>query len=362
MNTSASHDTILPDLDAEALDWFVRRERGLSADERQSLARWLAADPRHGAALSRWDADWQALDDLPAAAVAHLRTLIASGPSPTEPPPARHGLRARWAAALRSAVPRPRAAGLSLCLSLSLVALVLWHRWEQAPVFEQHFSTQRGEQREVELPDGSRIRLDTATRVEVTLYRQRREVRLPEGQAVFQVRGDAQRPFDVLAGPLTVTVVGTRFAVRHTPQTAGFEGVRVAVEQGRVRVRGSPPAQAEGLEAADRAGMAELQAGQQLEADAQGHLAPVRPLAAAGIAPWRDGRLSFDDVALAQALAEFERYGPTGLVVRDATVAQLHLSGTFDPARLGNFRQALPKVLPVRLSPLGRATEIVAAP
>ena len=69
---------------------------------------------------------------------------------------------------------------------------------------------------------------------------------------------------------------------------------------------------------------------------------------------------------LSQALAEFERYGPTRLAVRDPAVAAMRLSGTFDPRHLDNFRKALPKVLPVRLldpqGGEGAQTLIVAAP
>ena len=148
------------------------------------------------------------------------------------------------------------------------------------------------------------------------------------------MHGDADRPFDVLAGSVKVTVVGTQFAVRHT---AGSP-VQVAVQEGQVRVSAAGPSDA-----------VLLTAGQQVQADGDGRLSAVGAVPPAGIAPWRDGRVSFDNVPLSQALAEFERYGPTRLAVRDPAVAAMRLSGTFDPRRLDNFRKALPKVLPVRL-------------
>ncbi|MDN5506921.1 MAG: hypothetical protein L0H10_24335, partial [Comamonas sp.] len=57
---------------------------------------------------------------------------------------------------------------------------------------------------------------------------------------------------------------------------------------------------------------------------------------------------------------EINSYAPTRMVVRDAAVGALRLSGTFDPQRLAHFRYALPKVLPVRLKENGDVTEIVA--
>ena len=104
-----------------------------------------------------------------------------------------------------------------------------------------------------------------------------------------------------------------------------------------------------------------LAAGQRIGADDKGRLGAIGQVAARGIAPWREGRVSFDDTPLAQVLAEFERYGATRLVVRDAQVAQLGGTGTFDPLRLAKFMRVLPRVLPVQLRRDGAVTEIVAA-
>lgn len=323
-------------IEREALEWFVRQGGGLDESQARTFAAWQAADPAHRAALARWLADWRALDALPAEAVAQLRRQMESD---------------------RATVPRTRRAfwsgAMAVVASVGMVAvggLLAWNHWQRQPVYEQHIATERGQQVEVQLPDGSGLRLDTATRIDVALYRGRREVRMPEGQAVFRVRGDPQRPFDVLAGPLRITVVGTRFAVRYTPGVPCEEGVRVAVEEGRVRVA-----------RADGSGV-ELAAGQQVASDALGRLGPVAAVPASGIAPWRESRVSFDDTPLAQALAEFSRYGPTRLRVHDPQVAALRLTGTFDPRSLDNFRRVLPRVLPVRLREQGGETEIVAAP
>jgi len=226
------------------------------------------------------------------------------------------------------------------------------------PVFTQAFSTARGQQKEVPLPDGTVLRLDTATRLEVAYYRQRREVKLIDGQAVFSVQADTERPFHVLAGPMRVTVVGTRFSVRYTPDIPGSRGVQVAVEEGRVRVARIDTASG----ARDEFGVPMLLvAGQQVASDSQGVLGLVASVPIEGIAPWREQRVSFVDVPLNQVLAELERYGPTSLLVRDPAVAELRLSGTFDPMNPGTRRLALPRVLPVRLSETGRGTEVLPA-
>jgi transmembrane sensor len=344
----------------EALAWFVRSRAGLSEADARELADWQAQDPARAQALARWQEDWRRLDELPADGVARLRTGLAQDLARERAagPTARTG----WLGAWRGA---PWAGTAAMAASVAMVAaggLLAWSHWQQQPVFEKHIATRTGEQVDVQLPDGTNLRLDTATSMDVTLFRQRREVRLPEGQAVFRVQGDAARPFDVLAGPLRITVVGTRFSVRNTPGIPGEEGVRVAVEEGRVRVA------RDGMQGASASAVVELTAGQQIASDARGHLGPVAAVPPSGIAPWRESRVSFDNTPLAQALAEFGRYGPTRLTVRDPGVAALRLTGTFDPRRLDNFVRVLPQVLPVRMQQAtsapgeAAATEIVAAP
>ncbi len=144
--------------------------------------------------------------------------------------------------------------------------------------------------------------------------------------------------------------------MRYTPGLAGSDGVRVAVEEGKVRVvrrDGAPgPALAQIAEAQT------LVAGQQISANPEGSLRPIQPVAAEGIAAWREHRISFVNTPLAQALAEFERYGSTGLTISDPAVAALRLSGTFDPSDTQTLRKVLPHALPVRLQQVAGGLEI----
>jgi transmembrane sensor len=218
---------------------------------------------------------------------------------------------------------------------------------------------------------GSVLQLDTATQIQVRLYRDRREVHLQSGQAMFAVHSDPQRPLHVVAGALHITVVGTRFSVRHTGTGLDAGQTVVAVEEGRVRVERRRPGadSTDGTEAPQDLAAStgapadhpvELTAGQAVVADAQGRIGPVATLATNAIAPWRDGRLSFDQTPLAQAIAEFERYGRTGLVVRDPAVAALPVGGSYSLQQWRRFAETLPQVLPVRLVRRGEVTEVVA--
>ena len=334
-----------PDLSAQALDWFVRERAGLAAAEQAELRAWLAASPEHARALAWCGRQWDELDALPAAGVGRLRRQLAADLERERPSPWR-GL-AHWPG--RS--PWVHGGAAALVLVVACATFLAEYPRQPSPLYSQSFATARGQQLALTLPDGSQVRLDTASRGEVVLYRERREVRLTEGQAMFQVARDEARPFDVWAGPLRITVLGTRFAVRYT---TGDEGrVRVAVEEGHVRVAAAQPTGAAAIE---------LNAGQQVDGDAVGRLGSVTAVAADGVAGWREGRLSFENATLAHVLREFERYGATGLVLKDSRTAALRLTGTFNPHQLDNFRRVLPQVLPVRLQSRGELIEIQAVP
>lgn len=367
-------------LDIEAATWVARKRNGLSTADEAELRAWLAADPRHGAAFEDMDETFGQVRDLPDDQVDALKAGLAPPTGPVVPPrtvaapPERPRLaspgRRAWMTQLGSLFPQVAAAAIAFATVGG--GWMGWQHWQSQPTFEKTYATARGQQLTVGLPDhptsspasGSTLMLDTTTQAEVRLYRDRREVRLADGQAMFTVQTDAQRPFHVLVGSLRITVVGTRFSVRHTQSGLGAGQTVVSVEEGRVRVvrAHSAGGDHEVLSAANATGDApvELTAGQTVAADGAGHIGPVAQLPASALAPWRDGRLSFDQTPLAQAIAEFERYGHTGLVVRDPAVAALPVGGSYSLRQWRRFAETLPQVLPVRLVQRGEAVEVVA--
>lgn len=353
-------------LDVEAATWVARQRDGLDAAGQAQLRAWLEADAAHAAAFEDLDAAFGRIRRMRGAAAqpaTHSATHSAETPSP---PQRRLAVPARRQWLLGLGRPLPQAAAAALVLAVVGGGRIGWEHWRQGPTFVQAYATGRGQQLAVRLPDGdpsgagagSTLQLDTATQLEARLYRDRRELRLQDGQAMFTVLADAQRPFHVWVGPLRVTVVGTRFSVRHTASGLDAGQTVVSVEEGRVRV-------ARAAEAGDgtrpAAQPVDLRAGQMVVADADGRIGLPVEVPPAAIAPWRDGRISFDRTPLAQALAEFERYGQTGLVVRDPAVAALPVGGSYGLDQLQRFAEALPQVLPVRLVRRGELTEVVAA-
>lgn len=342
--------------DAEAARWLVRRNEGLSALEEAEYQQWLNEDEKNAEAMAGLEELWGQLDELPDEDVEALK---ASLPERSTPPPMLHNTpkpvpaaqptpaRTHWLEGFALLI--PRLAVLSFTISILGAGWLGWQSWQRQPTFVQAYHTERGQQRKISLPDGSQLWLDAASKAEVRLYRNRREVQLPQGQAMFTVQANPQQPFDVLAGPLRVTVVGTRFAVRNAvaaeasnPSLDPQSNVSVAVEEGRVRVSRLDSAhETETI-------LAELGAGHSISTDSTGEITAMST-AVTNAAPWREGRIVFENTTLALALAEFERYGNTGLIITDPAVAQLKISGSYNLHGLPAFIKALPKLLPVRL-------------
>ncbi len=331
--------------DAAALDWLVRRKDRPDPATEAAFRAWLAASPGHAQAYARWDADWSMLDAVPDSARAALRTLDAA--------PAQSGAPAASRAAGSPPAPRRRPGWRLATAALAVCAALLWTVFAllpAAPQYRAQYATAPGEQQEIRLPDGSRLILDSSTRVEIAFYPKRREVTMAEGQAMFEVQPDAVRPFDVVSDQVRVTVVGTRFNVRHTPSVPGYAGLQVEVAAGHVRVAPEHPAGWWQFWLPDsRRYRADLIAGQRLAVSAAGVPGRVTPIDAAAVAPWLDHRLAFDNATLAQVLAEFGRYGHPAPALSDPGVAALRLTGTFDSRNPAGFYRVLPQALPVRV-------------
>lgn len=224
-------------------------------------------------------------------------------------------------------------------LGLGGLAAMLWTggRWYwQQPVYKLALQTGHAQQRDMRLPDGSEISLAPHTRTRIVMYRDRREVRLEQGQMRFRVAQDIERPFTVTTEWGRVRVLGTVFSV-------GARGgqMRVEVAEGRVavwpadHVAEPPPVS--------------LTAGDAIEADQVGLGTPSR-VPTDSVAAWRNGWLVFHNTPLYQVLAQWNDYLARPLLLGShPRLQQLRLSGSFPLRQPQAFLAGLPDMLPVRI-------------
>ena len=308
--------------------WVARRRLGLmSAADEAAFEAWRA-DPANAEAL----ADVEDVVDEVGAVAAFAE------------------VRAMRDAALAAAPPRRPAWRVYGAMAASVAALVLAGVWAvnlpQAPASEpvaavakQRYVTGVGEQRTVRLEDGSEVALNTASVVEVAYTPGRRDIRLLQGQALFEVAHNAERPFVVTAGDRVVTALGTRFDVR-----LDSHAVKVVLVDGRVKVEPLRPA---GLERVIPVlGRETLDAGEALVADPADGV-EVATADTDQATSWRRGQVIFRDDTIAAAVAEMNRYSDTQLVIDDPRIADLKISGVFGVTREANFLAALTSFYPV---------------
>lgn len=328
-----------------AVDWHSRSEAGLNQAEQAELAQWLAAHPQHASVFAQLGDATQALRAMPANPFsADARTDAVASTAP-QAGIARSSASAKYKRRDWSLFGTPsRRNWLVACGVAGLAAGLGWHQWGRDQWFSEAYALGQGQPQTIELPDGSTLVLDAQTQAEVRLYSDRREVRLIEGQLMLSVAPNPVQPFDVLAGSTRVSVVGTRFSVRYRTTGIDADTVKVAVEEGHVRVSAANPAAR-----SDANAVVNLTAGQALTVAANGQLGQTTRIAPGSVALWRKGLLRFENTPLQQVLQEFERYGPTGLVVRDPAVAAMPIGGSFQLAQPEEFARMLTQILPVKL-------------
>jgi transmembrane sensor len=278
-------------IEEEASLWVVREDRGLSTAEQDALTHWLDASTAHRVAYLQLQKAWGRADRLAA-----LRP-----PQPMREPRPDRGSRLPRLAAM--------AAVLAICLGGAS-----WYYYAVLAAGKT-YATGIGQHQAMRLADGTRIELNTDSRLLAEVNGADRTMRLEKGEAYFDVVHDAKRPFVVFAGNRKITDIGTKFSVR-----LDGEQVRVLVREGEVKVEtldGRPLAPA----------MAD--AGHRVVTQGSGLLvARLAPREVARELSWRSGVLVFDQETLAAAAEEFNRYNDKKMVVL-GQARDLHIAGRF---------------------------------
>jgi transmembrane sensor len=332
-----------------AARWAVRANAGkLRPDEQRELDSWLAADSRHLGAYVRARAQWVDLDRLAALhgpARGQRRSPVDSQEEEPDCDPAggRAGIGSH-SEITPSILSRRRLLAAAIAGVGVLGAGLSWTIFGND---RERYSSGIGEVRRIALADGSTLLLNTNSEVTVRLTKQRRDVRLFRGEALFEVTHDESRPFVVQANDTGVRAVGTAFAVR-------LENARVdvTVTEGVVEVAdlGTMSGFDQGLPATSRAGV------KRVAAHERAIIAPARPPDVEPVAPaeadrrlaWREGMVSFDGELLQTAVSEINRHNRRQIVVDDPSLASMPVVGVFRATDLDGFAAAAAAALDAR--------------
>lgn len=236
-------------------------------------------------------------------------------------------------AADRRAASRKKGALPALVLAAVCAGVV----WFDPAYKTETVAAEIGERSAWQMPDGSSVTLNTASRITVSMHLCSRRVTLEQGEALFEVAHAPlralERSFVVQAHRTVVHDIGTVFNVRNRAT-----GADVSVLEGRVRVE------------TEDGSSRELAAGESL-ATRDGRFVPDAATAGArpGAAEWRNGRLVLDGVPLREVVAEIQRYRRPPITLQGGPIGDIRMSGQFELDRLDQLIDILPSLTPVEV-------------
>ncbi len=294
----------IPDeLELQAHAWLRRLKSGSArAADAQALRSWCATSAAHARAFEEAQRMWDEL--LPAAVLA--------GAGDAE------------LTALRNKQSRKQTSGMSRrafmggalatsCAAIAGVALIhppldLWP--SVADAWRADFRTAAGEQREIELASGVSVEMNTRSAIAVqTLRGETVGIDLLDGEVAVDATHRNQ-PFVVSAAGGRTSSIDARFELRHMGNA-----ICVTCIDGMVKV-------------ASGGDEVVLRAAQQVTYDSQA-IQAIRSINPTDASAWRSGILSFRQTALAQVVAEINRYRPGRVVLMAKSMADKPVSGRF---------------------------------
>jgi transmembrane sensor len=286
---------------SQAADWLMERRASDSwnAADQTALDAWLAESSDHLVAYWRLEAAWDRTYRLAA-----LRAPAIERPS--------------------QKIPKRAVAGIVSAV-VAVLAVAGFSAFYFLQPAGQTLATATGGHRIVRFADGSSVELNTDTVLHVAMGDGERSIRLEKGEAYFQIKHDAARPFVVTAGNHRITDLGTAFVIRRND-----ENLRIALLEGRAEI--------DAVGAQTPSSSAMLSPGDVAIATADTLAVRKMPRAqlADGLA-WRRGLLVFNNTPLATVVAELNRYNETKLAVADSQTAKIGIGGTFPTNDMAAF-------------------------
>ncbi|MDM3870698.1 FecR domain-containing protein [Porticoccus sp. W117] len=249
------------------------------------------------------------------------------------------------------------AAAASLMIAIGAGLLLQGQQAVESIVSMDRYVTRIGEQRTVPLGDGSVIAMNTGSELLVSVEGDERKVILRRGEAYFDVAHNPDKPFVVEVGENSVTVLGTEFNIRKEPgkmQLAVNEGM-VALHATEQVLNADAPLMSAGRNGTEPTalpvGQYRVSAGWVAEVNAnKGQLQTYAPDSMRELSLWRTGVLDFDNVPLMDVVRELNRYSGKKILIEDASILGLKVTGVVQVDNISRAFQGLERVFPIEVT------------
>ena len=299
--------------------WAVKLdEGGMSEAEISEWISWCERDQRNLAAFEEMQSLWSAATKYP--------------PQASSTPKATRKSLSSWRRIVIAAS----------IAAISTVAFSVFHR-DRSPEVDRipvgvgrvgTVETKMATNQKAILPDGSRVEVGARSVLDVDFSGGKRELKLREGQAYFQVEHDPDHPFVVEADLVRVVAIGTAFDVSRS-----LSEIAITVQEGTVKV----------FRINGDAHPVKAEAGYQLVFDkSTGKMrrSIVDPSVAMG---WREGRLEFTGDKLDVVIASVNRYAPHRIVLQDPELGNLVFTGTVFVDSIDSSLDAMQQVFALQI-------------
>ncbi|BDZ73900.1 sensor [Methylophaga marina] len=304
--SSSSHPQ--PDIIDTAAAWMARLwADDASLEDKQACEHWRQQNPEHEKAWQILASMAERFDRLPEHAA--NSTLLTSTPASSR----RQFL--QWV-------------GIFIGSASVGYGLQKTQLWQQAM---SDYSTSIGETRDVQLADGSHLRLNTDTAIDVVFNGKQRLIHLKHGE-VFITTGHAAefagQPFIVVTAEGKIEALGTQFNVRQNADSTEVTVVQDSVLIHQVQQKLT-------LNAGERIRFNQLELAKAVKADP-------------AITSWTQHKLVAEQMPVSEFIHELSRYR-SGILRCDATVADLKVSGVFPLNDTDKALQQMAQALPVSI-------------
>lgn len=304
-------------LSEQAAGWFVRLvANDLSLRERREYLAWLKASSAHVEALL----DIYRYHGYGRKAKLHRRATPDSDPGENVIP---FGPRGMTVLNQRNReIRRRRARAFRIAAAAAGVVFTVVAAWTvKATYFDKRITTGPGVWDQTLLTDGSVLRIGPNTRLRWSFDAEQRTIVLSEGEAVFEVAKDPNRPFIVTTPIGDVRAVGTEFGVSLMNASTAV----VTVAHGKVAVGKSNNGR---IVINEQAGeVAELVADQQLVMSV-GRKQPVKQVDASRELQWATGYYEFRGESVRDAVEQFNRRNRLQVVMSHPSIGAIAMPFT----------------------------------
>jgi transmembrane sensor len=189
------------------------------------------------------------------------------------------------------------------------------------------FHTYENENKEIELPDGSKIWLNENSSVRYAADFQKRNVTL-KGEAFFEVARMEDSPFKISSGGATTRVLGTSFNIRAYPKEAQVE---LTVKTGKVAFSDKNKEETKILIAGEAANY--VKAAKKIVES---------PVLETNALAWQTKKLAFISTPFSQVEKDLERYYGVEIEVKNSALSNCRFEGgIFNKAELSEILELL---------------------